>query len=520
MAQQLINTGTFPNDQTGDPALLAFTKINNNFTQLFTGAVVLPSVVFGPPAVATPTVTVNNIAGSDSIDINVTQQPGLGFALNIKGASAGDLRGIVVTNTTAGATSGTFALTVQNDGSHTLDIGKTSTAWVGSRFTGAPAGEICWFESGGAIPISFVVNGAQAIGIAGTGAVSVAAPTSGVALTVTGAASAITAQLSAVESRLRLASSGGDNYEWISGGGSALASGIFGLFNATAGTTPITVNPAGNFSFSAPSSGDTLTVNQVTGSEGVRVACTAATGSIVARNSTNGFQLEIGNTASGAYIDASNTGLILSTQGSANPRLTIGTAGNVVINPPTSGIALSVGNTTTGVTNAQIGSMGISVGQVFGANTAELFGASGVGMNIGTTGASGLNLWTNANARIQVGATGQVTINAPSSTVTSLAVTGAANVAAGTFNGSAVSGQSQGVAILAGTTAADLCLACFTQGGTPLLFLSGTGVLTLSQVAVTSTSPVAGGAGALPATPAGYFAVTIGSTARRVPFYT
>lgn len=441
MAQQLINTGTFPNDQTGDPALLAFTKINNNFTQLFTGAVVLPSVVFGPPAVATPTVTVNNIAGSDSIDINVTQQPGLGFALNIKGASAGDLRGIVVTNTTAGATSGTFALTVQNDGSHTLDIGKTSTAWVGSRFTGAPAGEICWFESGGAIPISFVVNGAQAIGIAGTGAVSVAAPTSGVALTVTGAASAITAQLSAVESRLRLASSGGDNYEWISGGGGALASGIFGLFNATAGTTPITVNPAGNFSFSAPSSGDTLTVNQVTGSEGVRVACTAATGSIVARNSTNGFQLEIGNTASGAYIDASNTGLILSTQGSANPRLTIGT-------------------------------------------------------------------------------TGQVTINAPSSTVTSLAVTGAANVAAGTFNGSAVSGQSQGVAILAGTTAADLCLACFTQGGTPLLFLSGTGVLTLSQVAVTSTSPVAGGAGALPATPAGYFAVTIGSTARRVPFYT
>lgn len=35
MAQQLINIGQLPNDGTGDPLRVAFQKINNNFTQLF-----------------------------------------------------------------------------------------------------------------------------------------------------------------------------------------------------------------------------------------------------------------------------------------------------------------------------------------------------------------------------------------------------------------------------------------------------------------------------------------------------
>jgi hypothetical protein len=35
MAQELINIGQLPNDGTGDPLRVAFQKINNNFTQLF-----------------------------------------------------------------------------------------------------------------------------------------------------------------------------------------------------------------------------------------------------------------------------------------------------------------------------------------------------------------------------------------------------------------------------------------------------------------------------------------------------
>lgn len=37
--QQTINTGTFPNDATGDPLQTAFLKINANFTALFNGLI-------------------------------------------------------------------------------------------------------------------------------------------------------------------------------------------------------------------------------------------------------------------------------------------------------------------------------------------------------------------------------------------------------------------------------------------------------------------------------------------------
>ena len=40
MAQEIINVGTAPNDGAGDPLRTAFTKTNNNFSQLFaTGGV-------------------------------------------------------------------------------------------------------------------------------------------------------------------------------------------------------------------------------------------------------------------------------------------------------------------------------------------------------------------------------------------------------------------------------------------------------------------------------------------------
>ena len=35
MSQQTINVGTLPNDLTGDPLRTAFTKVNQNFTELY-----------------------------------------------------------------------------------------------------------------------------------------------------------------------------------------------------------------------------------------------------------------------------------------------------------------------------------------------------------------------------------------------------------------------------------------------------------------------------------------------------
>jgi len=38
MSQQFINVGTAPDDHTGDPVRTAFTKTNENFTELYNGA--------------------------------------------------------------------------------------------------------------------------------------------------------------------------------------------------------------------------------------------------------------------------------------------------------------------------------------------------------------------------------------------------------------------------------------------------------------------------------------------------
>lgn len=42
MAQQIINVGATPNDGAGDPVRTAFTKCNNNFSQLYSRVQVAP----------------------------------------------------------------------------------------------------------------------------------------------------------------------------------------------------------------------------------------------------------------------------------------------------------------------------------------------------------------------------------------------------------------------------------------------------------------------------------------------
>lgn len=90
MSQEIINIGTLPNDGEGDPLRVAFQKINNNFTQLFstgflayeatTFSDVPDQVIFEVPAtsVTQATFQINsaNPATNDSqnITINATVQ--------------------------------------------------------------------------------------------------------------------------------------------------------------------------------------------------------------------------------------------------------------------------------------------------------------------------------------------------------------------------------------------------------------------------------------------------------------
>ena len=59
MAKQTINIGTVANDKTGDQLRTAFTKTNDNFTELY--AYPLTSITFGTPASAAATGTKGEI---------------------------------------------------------------------------------------------------------------------------------------------------------------------------------------------------------------------------------------------------------------------------------------------------------------------------------------------------------------------------------------------------------------------------------------------------------------------------
>lgn len=147
-------------------------------------------IVIGPPASGVA-LTVNNVSGADAIDINYTQQPGLGFAMQVfSSALTGDVRGFQVFNSAVGGTGGCFGFGVGNDTNSTFFMGKNNTGAVG-RFIGAPNGDLAWLFSGGTTPIAICTGTfgtgitAQILVTAGSpGAVKIAG-----ALNVIGAAS-------------------------------------------------------------------------------------------------------------------------------------------------------------------------------------------------------------------------------------------------------------------------------------------------------------------------------------------
>jgi hypothetical protein len=62
MAKQVINTGTAANARNGDPLRTAFTKVNANFTELYTALGTVPN--------GTKTATDTGTAGQISYDAN------------------------------------------------------------------------------------------------------------------------------------------------------------------------------------------------------------------------------------------------------------------------------------------------------------------------------------------------------------------------------------------------------------------------------------------------------------------
>lgn len=169
------------------------------------------------------------------------------------------------------------------------------------------------------------------------------------------------------------------------------------------------VNATGNWTIAAPGSGTAVTINSFAGGTALSLV-TASNDTIAVLSSTGGSGRDYAlrsNNSTGNFVLRDNT--------ASTDRVTVAAAGNVTINAPSSGTALTV----TGV------SAGTAASFVDGTRNFNVaFAASRV--DIGPTTSDILSLLTGGTRRVEVGNSGNVTINAPSSGTT-LALTGVAN---------------------------------------------------------------------------------------------
>lgn len=194
------------------------------------------------------------------------------------------------------------------------------------------------------------------------------------------------------------------------------ATSAHGLSLFTTNTNRVGISPTGNVTINAPSSGAALSLNFASGTNGFTVTDGTVSGVI----GTGGGQMNVGTTNATAVSLASNGSI----------RVLVTSAGNVTINPPSSGTALTVNqfSSTPGIVNSGVNPVTRTLDT--GANQAV------VDLNANNA-KSLLNFsWLGAGptaAAIQLGAVDviaistnrNVTINAPSSGV-ALALTGVA----------------------------------------------------------------------------------------------
>jgi hypothetical protein len=166
-----------------------------------------------------------------------------------------------------------------------------------------------------------------------------------------------------------------------------------------------------------------------------------------------------GATAGNVVLDtASGASLTLSTADTA--RLAIGTSGNVSINAPSSGTALTVNNLAGNTFGIVLSGSRSNNNYYSATNGTETFFAGVESANVGWSGtlsATEYDLGTNGTARVTIGATGNVNINAPSSG-DSLTIAGLANNNTLTVVSSSTASQGFGVFIRAGTNSSDYSL--------------------------------------------------------------
>ena len=398
-----------------------------------------------------------------------------------------------------------------------------------TRLLGINAGNVLYM---GSIDVSCAggvnfINGTTYMTVAAAGNVTIAAPSSGDALTV----------------------SGGVAYTGTLTGGTGIVNlGSGQVYKDAAGNVGIGIaTPLARVSVENQSAADGITIR----SNGFNTNKSGTTNALLL-----GADYQTGNNYIVAGGSSTNTSLIFYTAAGVAPaeRMRIAAAGNVTIAAPSSGIGLTVNNTggsstalfATSSANSGVVDVSAIAGQL------AIIRMAGNGTSLGTTsfdilaGVSDvrivqranlpLALWTNTIERLTIAAAGNVTIAAPSSGVALVvnAASGLAGATLGTIsigaNATDISSTSVLNLVASGANALILStngsqrVVVGSAGNVTIAAPSSGNALTVSgglrvDAAVTTVSPTGGAAGAPPAAPVGYVTINIGGTDRKIAFY-
>ena len=294
--------------------------------------------------------------------------------------------------------------------------------------------------------IALNVNGANAVSVANAGNVTINAPSSGSPLAMVGTAAtnvAMAARTGTTTGAMfdTWTNTGGLLWAGIeSSAGGALFSGssayaaALGTQNATSlqfGTNAVirqTISSAGNVTINAPSSGVSTLINGLTSVNTLQLNSTGAASNMNFAWNTGlvagAWNLYTQSTDPFAIGTVGSQSTTLYTANAA--RLAIGSAGNVTINAPSSGVAATINGLSTGVDTVLFkASANSAQGQVSFAVPAGTVGSllwdngtslTGTANSVALGGvASTVSLQTSSANRVLVNGTGNVKINAPSS---------------------------------------------------------------------------------------------------------
>ena len=253
-------------------------------------------------------------------------------------------------------------------------------------------------------------NNALRLAISGGGNTTIAAPSSGVTLSLTTTAALGGAALQLVEASVRA---------WqIRAGG--LASNFFDIADITRGQSVFSISANGNVNVATPSSGTALTV---TSASGAYASTLSSGGSALSAGYNIGLLSNAWNlhtTGTDPFVFGTISAATAALYTNSAQRILVGSAGNVTVNAPSSGNSLLV--------NAAAAATGIAFSDGTVTGWAADFGATR--HNFGTSSNHSSNWYSNNTQRVVLAAAGNVTINAPSSGV-ALTVNGSTQVDTG-----------------------------------------------------------------------------------------